>query len=261
MDKNDKMEILKELQSLVQEVGEYQLSHFRKVFKTRWKGKYNPVTEIDLESEERLLEGLKKIKKVSCLSEENNPNFIAKGESEYWILDPLDGTVNYSHGFPFFAVSIALAKGNEVKLGIVYAPYHKELFSSDGIHSYLNGEVISVSENHSLDKSLIATGFPYNRDDSKKNNIDIFNKVIPHIQGIRRTGSAALDLCYVACGRFDGFWEQQLNPWDVAAGSLIVSKAGGKIRNFGNAFWNILDDTVIASNSNIFNSLMELILK
>jgi len=224
-----------------------------------YKGDINLVTEMDVRSERAVVETLlDSFPAHGILAEEETR--IRNGSEFTWIIDPLDGTTNYAHGYPFFSVSIALEQKGEIVLGVVYDPMRDELFVAQrGRGAFLNGERIYVSHTDSLIRSLLATGFPYDRKISPRNNLDFFNDLLMASQEVRRDGSAALDLCYVACGRFDGFWELKLKPWDVAAGSLIVREAGGFVSDFsGNAF-SIHGDEIVASNDRIHGRLVEIL--
>jgi len=183
-----------------------------------------------------------------------------KGAEFQWIIDPLDGTTNYAHNFPVFTVSVALAKNKEIVIGVVFDPMRNEMFSAiKGEGVYLNGKKIRVSSVDDLDKSLVATGFPYDIRVSKENNIIHFNNFVTRVQGIRRCGSAAMDLCYVACGRFDGFWELKLKPWDMAAGALIVHEAGGRISDFQDGEFSLFDAEILASNGLIHSQMVNVL--
>jgi myo-inositol-1(or 4)-monophosphatase len=175
-------------------------------------------------------------------------------------VDPLDGTTNFAHGFPLFCVSIALEQRRESILGVVYDPMRDELFAAErGGGATLNNRPIRVSATREIGKSLLSTGFPYDITTSRLNNLDHWANFAMHAQALRRVGAAALDLCYVACGRFDGFWELSLNPWDMAAGALIVTEAGGRVTDFqGRSFSNYKPE-VIASNGLIHDSMVEVI--
>jgi len=183
-----------------------------------YKGEINLVTEMDMRSERAVVETLlASFPDHGVMAEEGT---MVRGKAGYtWIIDPLDGTTNYAHGYPCFSVSIALEQEGEIVLGIVYDPMRDELFSAQkGEGACLNGKPIKVSSADTLIKSLLATGFPYDRTVSERNNMGHFHDLLMASQEVRRDGSAAIDLCYVACGRFDGFWELKLKPWDVAAG-------------------------------------------
>jgi len=177
-----------------------------------------------------------------------------------WIIDPLDGTTNYAHGYPSFSVSIGLECAGDVIVGVVYDPMRDELFSAArGQGAFLNGNPIAVSRTDVLIRSLLATGFPYDRAVNKENNLNYFNALIMASQEIRRSGSASLDLCALAAGRLDGYWELKLHPWDVAAGSLIVQEAGGELTDFSGKRSSIRDNEILASNGRIHSQILEII--
>jgi len=180
-----------------------------------------------------------------------------QGTSECrWIIDPIDGTTNFAHTFPVFCVSIALEQKGEIVLGVVYDPMRDELFEAvRGCGAFRNGARVRVSDIPELGKALLATGFPYDVRTSSFNNIREFNAFIVRAQAIRRCGSAALDLCYVACGRFDGFWELKLKPWDVAAGALIVEEAGGRVSDFEGQAFDPFNQRALASNGRIHEEM------
>lgn len=220
-----------------------------------YKGAINLVTEMDRISERTVVETiLGTFSDHGILAEEEAQ---IKNSSDYlWIIDPLDGTTNYAHGYPSFSVSIGLEFLGDIIIGVVYDPMRDELFSAArGQGAFLNGQPIAVSRTEILIRSLLATGFPYDRAVSKENNLDYFSALIMASQEIRRSGSAALDMCAVAAGRLDGYWELKLCPWDVAAGSLIVREAGGTVSDFTGTLFNIHDKEIVASNG-IIHSLM-----
>ncbi|MGQ9694776.1 MAG: inositol monophosphatase family protein [Thermodesulfobacteriota bacterium] len=227
--------------------------------KIAYKGVVNLVTEMDFLTEEIITSLIKKHFPNHNILAEEKVNW--QGDSAYrWIIDPLDGTTNYAHGFPIFCVSIALEKDNEIILGIVYDPMREELFIGEkGKGARLNGQKIHVSSVPKLSQSLLATGFPYDLRESSKNNFDHFRNFALRVHAVRRAGSAALDLCYVAAGRFDGFWEMKLGPWDFAAGSLIVKEAGGKVTDFGGHPLNLNSGHVLASNGKIHQEMLSII--
>ena len=227
--------------SITKRAGRLLMQHYGKAHEIEHKGRHviNLVTNVDKKSEALIVGALKQhFPAHQILAEEG---LGAKGFSSYkWIIDPLDGTTNYTHGFPFFCVSIGLEVQGEMALGVVYAPMLGELFvGMRGKGATLNGKRIHVSKEPSLSKSLLATGFPYDIREAARNNLNYFAKFAKRAQAIRRAGSAALDLCYLACGRFDGFWELRLAPWDLAAATLIVEEAGGKVTNFKGKRLNI----------------------
>jgi myo-inositol-1(or 4)-monophosphatase len=177
-----------------------------------------------------------------------------------WIIDPLDGTTNYAHGLPIFCVSVALEIEGIVELGAVYDPTRDELFTGRrGRGATMNGSRIAVSQTGDLTDSLLATGFPYDLRTSDTNNTDHWSAMLPRAQAIRRIGSAALALCYTAMGRFDGFWELKLFPWDVAAGALFVEEAGGRVTYLGGEPFSIYSKEVVASNGRIHSQMVEIL--
>jgi myo-inositol-1(or 4)-monophosphatase len=227
-----------------------------------YKGRKNLVTEMDGKSEALIIRQIrKKYPDHSVLSEESG--LFDKSSSRYkWIIDPLDGTTNYAHCFNFFSVSIALMKDEHIIAGVVYDPIRDEMFSAaKGCGAYLNGKSIRVSKITNIKESLLSTGFPYKLGKAMKKNIGHFISFMMKAQAIRRPGSAALDLCYVAAGRFDGFWEMELHPWDTAAGLLIVKEAGGMVTDFKANAFNPFMKQVAASNSRIHSQMMYVLKK
>jgi myo-inositol-1(or 4)-monophosphatase len=224
-----------------------------------YKGDINLVTEMDMRSERAVVEILlASFPDHGIMAEEETT--IRNGSGLTWIIDPLDGTTNYAHGYPCFSVSIALEQDDEIVLGVVYDPMRGELFSAQKGHgAFLNGKPIQVSGIDMLIKSLLATGFPYDRKVSDRNNLDYFHDLLMASQEVRRDGSAALDLCYVASGRFDGFWELKLKPWDVAAGSIIVTEAGGRVSDLSGSKFSIHDDEILASNGKVHGQMVGLL--
>jgi myo-inositol-1(or 4)-monophosphatase len=222
-----------------------------------YKGDINLVTEMDTRSERAVVGILRaSFPGHGIIAEEETRITNASGYT--WIIDPLDGTTNYAHGYPCFSVSIALEHEGDVIIGVVYDPMRDELFTAQkGQGAYLNGKRIKVSTVDELIKSLLATGFPYDRKVSEKNNMNYFHDLLMASQEVRRDGSAALDLCSVAAGRFDGFWELKLKPWDVAAGSLIVREAGGRVTDLADNTFDIFGDEVLASNGIIHGQMVE----
>ena len=223
------------------------------------KGAINIVTDVDLASEQLIRDRIAThYPRHEVLAEEGG---LAESVSDYrWVIDPLDGTTNYAHGFPVFSVSIGLEYQRETVLGVVYDPMRDELFTAErGGGAALNNRPIRPSSTPDLVHSLLSTGFPYDIRTSTLTNLDHWANFAMNAQALRRIGSAALDLCYVACGRFDGFWELSLSPWDMAAGALIVAEAGGRVTDFqGNQFSNYKPD-VIASNGLIHGRMVEII--
>ncbi|MFA7325067.1 MAG: inositol monophosphatase family protein [Candidatus Kapaibacterium sp.] len=222
-------------------------------------GKNNLVTEYDYKSETYIVEEIKKAYPThNIISEEKGS---VNNNSDYdWIIDPLDGTVNYANNIPIFSVSIALSKNGELIAGAVYQPILDELFSAElGNGAKLNGEPIKVSNKSDMNTSLLVTGFPYDINNDPKNAIRSFTNIVKRGIPIRRLGSAALDLAYVACGRFEGFWEVNLNSWDVAAGILIVNEAGGKCTNYKGIQSLVDDQEILATNGEIHEEALRAI--
>jgi myo-inositol-1(or 4)-monophosphatase len=224
-----------------------------------YKGEVDLVTNFDNRSQQMIFDRLiQYFPDHDYVAEEGLDR--EKGSPFRWIFDPLDGTTNYAHRFPFFSVSIALEFEGEIICGVVYDPVRDEAFSGiKGEGAYLNGKNIVVSTVGDLDKSLLATGFPYDVRESEVNNIAHFNHFVTRAQAIRRCGSAALDLCYVACGRFDGFWEIKLKPWDVAAASLIVQEAGGHLTDFKNRAFSIYHQETLGSNGLLHGQMLDIL--
>lgn len=223
------------------------------------KGSINIVTDVDLASERLIREAISTYHpRHEILAEEGG---LSESGSEYrWIVDPLDGTTNYAHGYPIFCVSIALEYKGEVVLGVVYDPMRDEMFTAEqGGGATLNNRPIRVSKTAELMQGLLSTGFPYDIKTSKLTNLDHWANFAMNAQALRRDGAAALDLCYVACARFDGFWELNLSPWDTAAGALIVAEAGGRVTNFaGGAFSNYRRE-ILASNGLVHDRMIEVL--
>src|SRR5678810_26591 len=177
-----------------------------------------------------------------------------------WVIDPLDGTTNFAHGFPAYCVSVGVECDGRAIIGVVYDPTRDELFTAQMGHgAYLNGIRISVSTTDHLDRALLVTGFAYNIRETTNNNLDHFARFALKVQGLRRTGTAALDLCYVAAARFDGFWEVTLNPWDMAAGVVILREAGGTVTDFKGAPHSIYGQELVASNGLIHQAMLDLL--
>ena len=230
----DLKKILTQVVAIARQAGEVQLRYFRGNA-LDIQSKFNDsdiVTAADKASEKVIVNFIKThYPSHSILSEEMGRE---QGESEYrWIIDPLDGTTNFSNGLPLFSVSIGVECCGEMVIGVVYAPYLNELFYAvKGQGAFLNGKLITPSTKTSLSQAVIATGFPVDKDRTSDNNLDNVARVLPQVRGLRRLGSAAIDLCYVAAGFLDGYWELNLHEWDVAAARLIVEEAGGIYASF-----------------------------
>lgn len=232
---------------------------FHKKKNVQYKGAINPVTEYDLKSEKYIVTAIKKnYPDHGILSEEGDNK---KSSDQYrWVIDPLDGTVNYSHNLPVYSVSIALMDGDETVVGVVYDPENDQMYTAfKNGGAYLNGKKISVSTESKLGRSLLATGFAYNIKKARRNNLGTFARMMKQAQAVRRLGSAALDLCWVAEGRFDGFWEYYLHPWDSAAAILIVTEAGGKVTGITKDKYSIFDQSLLASNKLIHNQMRKVL--
>jgi myo-inositol-1(or 4)-monophosphatase len=225
-----------------------------------YKGAIDLVTSVDRDAERKILDTLQReFPEHGFLAEEASA--IEGRSSEYrWIIDPLDGTTNFAHGYPHMSVSIALQQNDRVILGVVYDPLRRECFRAvAGQGATLNGASIRVSAVDQLDRALLATGFPYDRREYADEYLAFFRAFLTRCQGIRRAGSAALDLCYVASGRIDGFWELKLKPWDVAAGALIVAEAGGTLSDFSANALSIFGNETLASNGIIHKEMISAI--
>lgn len=214
------------------------------------------VTRVDGESERAIREIIgAAFPGHAVLGEEEGQNIAGGGHR--WIVDPLDGTLNYAHGFPFYCVSIALEVDGELEVGVVLDSSRGELFSAwRGGGAWLNGAPIRVSEEDVLQSAMLATGFPYDPA-GVLDNIEVFRRVMPKVRAVRRPGAAALDLAYVACGRLDGFWELKLNAWDVAAGVLLIAEAGGRVTNPSGGPYSVEERMLVSSNGRIHEALVE----
>lgn len=237
---------------LIDRLGRAQVSH---------KGTIDLVTEADLAAEELIIDRIRShYPRHAILAEESGASAgitSISGDSDWkWIVDPLDGTTNYSHGYPCFCVSIAIERAGRIEIGVVYDPMRDEVFAAErGQGATLNGRPMRVSEVEDLNRAMLCTGFPYNvreRPDFARD----FTNFTMSAQAVRRDGSAAIDLAYVACGRFDGFWEDGLNPWDIAAGILLIQEAGGRVTDFRDAPLDIYTPKVLASNGLIHKAMM-----
>ncbi|MDD4956618.1 MAG: inositol monophosphatase family protein [Candidatus Omnitrophica bacterium] len=224
------------------------------------KGAFNNlVTDVDRASEKMITDMIRQRHPEHSILAEEGGEVGADGSSFKWVIDPIDGTTNYAHGFPFFCVSIGVIYGKSVKVGAVYDPCRKELFTAlDKGGAFLNGKKIGVSHISRMTDALMATGFAYDLSE-KSSNVKYFDIMLKKAQAVRRAGSAALDLCYVACGRFDGYWEFNLSPWDTAAGQLIVREAGGLVSTLDGKDFDIYDKEILAANTGIYAEMREVL--
>ena len=246
--------------TIAREAGALLIQYFHQGLKIEYKGDADLVTAADRASEALIRERIKKsFPSHDVLGEEQGLN--DQGGDYRWYVDPLDGTTNFAHGYPVFCVSMALEHRAAAKpqriAGVVYDPTRDEIFTAElGKGAQLNGKSISVSKTNQLKESLVATGFPSHKR-HKNPNIFFYHQITLRTHGVRRAGSAALDLCNVACGRFDGFWEFNLNPWDTAAGALIVEEAGGKVSRFDGSAFQLDSKETLASNGSIHDALVQ----
>lgn len=253
------------VEALAKSSGKFLKANLSKLKKHQihFKGQNDYVTAIDQKSEKMLVEKiLKRFPKHQIMAEE----FYATGHRDLdqpiWIIDPLDGTANFIHGLPIFSVSIGFYLKGKMLLGVVFDPNRNELFSAvRGYGAYLNHKKIKVSQTRKLKDSLLATGFPFRSNSIIDDYLKTFKIFAKNSHGIRRTGSAAIDLCYVACGRYDGFWEFNLYPWDIAAGSLIVQEAGGIATNFQGQSLQLVPQNILAGNIDLHPQLQSVVKK
>lgn len=260
--KNPKIDCKKTLSfvlGLAQQVGHCIYRSAHKTKRIDYKGEIDLVTQFDRKSQDLIVKRLsREFPEYGILSEENLSRDVESPIK--WIVDPLDGTTNFAHGLPIWAISIALEKKGEMLIGVVYDPSRGEMFYAiKGNGAFLNERKIHVSAVKQLDHSLLVTGFPYDIRSAKDNNLDHFNNFAVRAQAVRRLGSAALDLCYTACGRFDGYWELKLSPWDQAAGSLILKEAGGRISDFRGKPFSIYGDEVLGTNGLVHRQMMKVL--
>jgi myo-inositol-1(or 4)-monophosphatase len=224
-----------------------------------YKGELNLVTQADMESERKVISILgRRLPDVSILAEESGAQ--DRDASRRFVIDPLDGTTNFAHAYAMFAVSIGYEEDGRVVGGVVYDPVREELFTAEhGQGAFLNGRRIAVSSADRLTAALLVTGFPYDLKDDLEGNLRLFKKFMGTSRAIRRDGSAALDLCYVAAGRFDGFWEEKLGPWDTAAGALLVREAGGIVTDFAGGAFHYTKKQVVASNRVLHDAMLRIL--
>ena len=234
-------------------------ARYRERPEVSFKSEVDLVTTVDRQAERLIVDTIVAAFPEHGIVAEESPARPGR-DSHRWYVDPLDGTTNFAHGYPHFAVSIALADGDDLLLGLVYDPVREEIFTAlRGGGARLNGAPIQVSEVAVLERSLLATGFPYDRRQHSDFYLAFWREAIQRAQGVRRAGAAALDLCYLACGRLDGFWEWKLRPWDTAAGRLIVEEAGGRVSDFSGGPHRLTGAETAASNGRLHGELLDMI--
>lgn len=239
--------------------GTYQRSRFASSLDVELKGDKDLVTEVDKESERLIVGHLRSLfPDHNVIAEEGD--YPQNSSAFRWIIDPVDGTTNYAHSFPWFCSSIGLQQDGELVVAVIYNPIHDELFTATkGGGAFLNGRRLSVSNSAPLKSTLLGTGFPYDCASDPANNFDSFIAFQKAAHGIRRAGAAALDLACVAAGRLDGFWELKLKPWDVAAGVLLVLEAGGIVTTFDGSAYDVFNDRIVASNGLIHDEMITML--
>jgi myo-inositol-1(or 4)-monophosphatase len=243
------------MQAIAREAGALLMEHFRRHVKIEYKGSADLVTIADRQSEALILERIRRSFPTHDVMGEEGTR-IETGSDYKWYVDPLDGTTNFAHGYPVFCVSLAVEHRGRRIAGTIYDPTRDEMFTAEkGSGAHLNGEPMHVSSTAKLAESLVATGFPSHKR-HKNPNIYFYHQLTLRSHGVRRAGSAALDLCNVAAGRYEGFWEFNLNPWDTAAGVLIVEEAGGRVTDFSGGPFQIASHETLASNGHIHGELL-----
>lgn len=251
-------ELLDFARTIATEAGRILHEGFERPHEVRYKGAIDLVTEMDVASEKHLIEAIRRnYPDHAILAEESGAQ---SSPSPYkWVIDPLDGTTNYAHGLPIFCVSIGLEKDGQPLLGVIYAPVLNELYEAEiGGGARRNGQPIRVSSTPTVDKALLVTGFPYDVQ-VKSSNLVHFSQFIHSAQAVRRLGSAAIDLAWVAAGRFDGFWEPRLAPWDLCAGAVIVAEAGGRVTGYHGQPFSIYGKEVLATNGQLHDEMCEIL--
>ena len=256
MTSRQSLDLITPMQAMAREAGALLMEYFRQRVKIEYKGDVDLVTVADRKSEALILERIRKqFPSHDVMGEEGTR--IETGSEFQWYVDPLDGTTNFAHGYPVFSVSLGVARHGKRVAGVVYDPTRDEMFAAElGGGARLNSEPVRVSATANLGECLLATGYPSQKR-HKNPNIYFYHQITLHTHGVRRAGSAALDLCNVASGRFDGFWEFNLNPWDTAAGVLIVEEAGGKITDFSGGEFQIASRETLASNGLVHAALLK----
>jgi myo-inositol-1(or 4)-monophosphatase len=241
--------------------GRIQRKYFRQTLQIDKKGPIDLVTAADLEVEREFRQLVAtRFPGHSVLGEEQGSGTAPSDARFRWIIDPIDGTTNFAHGLALFCASIALQIDGQLAVGAVYDPIAEELFTAErGVGAWLNGAPLRVSDCDQLLNALLCTGFPYSVREKRQQMVDVFGVFLGEAQGVRRLGSAALDLCYVAAGRFDGFWEERLHPWDMAAAVLIVEEAGGRVTDYADAPVDLFRGQIVASNGKVHRAMIEAI--
>jgi myo-inositol-1(or 4)-monophosphatase len=249
------LDLISPMQAMAREAGVLLMDYFRQHVKIEYKGDVDLVTVADRESEALILERIRaQFPTHDVIGEEGTR--IETGSEYKWYVDPLDGTTNFAHGYPVFCISLAVEYRGRRVAGVIYDPTRDEMFVADlGSGARLNGKAIHVSATSNLGECLIGTGFPSQKR-HKNPNIYFYHQLTLRTHGVRRAGSAALDLCNVASGRYDGFWEFNLNPWDTAAGVLIVEEAGGKVTDFSGGEFQIASRETVATNGLVHEALL-----
>jgi myo-inositol-1(or 4)-monophosphatase len=239
--------------------GAIQKARYGQQIQIHQKGEIDLVTDVDRACEDAILDVLRSRCPGHDIVTEETP--LARTGSRYvWFTDPLDGTTNYAHGYPFFCTSVALTVDGQPVAGAVYDPIKEELFTAErGGGARLNGRPLRVSTCTALLRSLLVTGFPYDLRDDLAAKLQLFNRFMGHARAIRRDGAAALDMCYLAAGRIDGFWEERLQPWDMMAGTLLVEEAGGKVTRFDGSPVGLRADEVVAANPALHEAMLEVL--
>lgn len=239
--------------------GDLQIAKFGKNVRVEKKGAIDLVTEVDVEVE-RMFRALiaERFPDHDVLAEEID--VASRGARHRWVFDPLDGTTNFAHGVPIFCASLALEIDGKAEVAAVYDPNREELFTAEaGIGAWLNGERLAVSGNATLLESMLVTGFPYSVHDNADEFVQVFARVLKTARAIRRLGSAAIDICWIAAGRMDGFWEASLKPWDTRAAALILEEAGGKVSRMDGSAWDAYEPDIVASNGVIHDEILRVI--
>jgi myo-inositol-1(or 4)-monophosphatase len=260
---SDIRDILKVALVAAKQAGAILLEFYGKPHNIQHKGSIDLVTKADLASEQLILEELhNSMPGIDLLSEESFSSYSTVPDGPVWIIDPLDGTTNFAHNFPWFSSSIAFHNEGKSQAGVIYSPIHNELFCATlNGGAWLNDQRIKVSEVELLQEALVATGFPYDIQERPDIIIAMLKAVLTHAQGVRRPGAATLDLAYLACGRLDAFWEVGLKPWDTAAGYLLVEEAGGTLSNLAGKHFSPFIPELLASNNLLHNELITLLHK